>query len=174
MEHMKLGGAVLLALGLCFSCQKSESPDQSQPTDDTTAGTAGSSTGGSGGSGGSTPGAAGDGTEEVRRGERGSSCDSTADCAENLTCIVTNDCPAGVSCANKSCQPSNFNLTGTGKSCHISECTAKKDCCGDKPLQAPAKCANRENICTKPTLTGCTATTCALGSSSCGDGTCTN
>lgn len=172
MEHIKLGGAVLLALGLCFSCQKTDSGEQ--PQTDTTAGTAGSASAGSGGSGGSALGSAGEGTEPVRRGERGSSCDSTADCADDLTCIVTHDCPAGVACANKSCQPSNFNLTGTGKSCHISECTTKKDCCGDKPTQAPAKCAARESTCTGPNFPGCVATTCVLGSTTCGQGKCSN
>jgi len=166
MHQLKLGGAALLALALCFSCQKADNAPE-QPA---VAGTAGS--GGSGGSGGSAMAEGGEGSE-VRRGERGSSCNSTADCADDLTCIVTDDCPAGVACANKTCQPSNFNLTGTGKSCHIIECTTKKDCCGEKPLQAPAKCANRDSICSKPTLPGCTTgLTCLPGGTTCGEGTC--
>lgn len=170
MDKMKLGGVALLGLALCFSCQKS---DDDQPAAMNTAGTTAAGSGGSSSSGGSVGAEGGDGTAE-RYGERGSSCNSTADCADGLTCIVTNACPAGVACANKTCQPSNFDLTGTGKRCHISECTAKKDCCGDKPLQAPAKCANRENICSKPTLPGCTTgLTCVQGSTTCGEGTCT-
>jgi hypothetical protein len=112
-----------------------------------------------------------DGVLEVRRGERGSSCNATSDCADELSCVVTHDCPAGVACANKSCQPSNFGLMGTGKSCHISECASTADCCGDMPLQAPAKCANRDSICNRPTLPDCTTIRCA-SSAECGKGSC--
>ncbi len=171
MHQMKLGGVALLGLALCFSCQKSDN-NVEQPQPMNTAGTGGA--GATGGSGGTAVSEGGDGTEPVRRGERGSSCNSTADCADELTCIVTDDCPTGVACANKTCQPSNFNLTGTGKSCHIIDCATKKDCCGEMPQQAPAKCANRDSICTKPNLTGCTTgLTCVLGSTTCGEGTCT-
>src|SRR6478752_9462362 len=143
MEHFKLGGVALLALGLCFACEKKDDAAD----DNKQVNVSGAST--SAGTGGSamtplTPSGAGgaDGAEEVRKGERGSSCDSTVDCEDELTCIVTSNCPAGVACANKTCQPSNFNLMGTGKSCQISDCKTKADCCGDKPLVAPAKCAN--------------------------------
>lgn len=171
MEQMKRVGVVLLALGLCAACQKTDDTGE-QPMQMAGAGTAGA--GGSAGAtaGGTTNG--GDSSTDVRRGERGSSCDSTADCADDLTCVATRDCPAGSACASKSCQPSNFNLMGTGKSCHISQCTTKKDCCGDMPQQAPAKCANRDNICSKPTFPGCTNNlSCVVGSTTCGEGDCT-
>ena len=116
-------------------------------------------------------GAAGQPDDTVRKGARGSSCDSTNDCEADLTCIETHDCPTGVACSNKSCQPSNFNLTGTGKSCHVRDCATKADCCGDMPQQAPAKCANRQSICNQPTLAGCTTTTCT-SSATCGKGKC--
>jgi hypothetical protein len=170
MEHVKLGGVVLLALGLCLACEKKD------PADDphTVAPIAGTS-----GTGGSTTtpddpqGGAGTDATEVRKGERGSSCDSTADCEKELTCIVTHDCPAGVACANKSCQPSNFNLTGTGKSCHISDCKTKADCCGDMPTQAPIECANRESICSQPSFPGCAAVACTAATADiCGKGRC--
>jgi hypothetical protein len=168
MVDVKLGGLVLLALGLCLACEKKDGTT-GDPTP--SAGTSGS--GGSSTTPVDTTSMGGDSAEPVRKGERGSSCDSTADCEEDLTCIVTHDCPAGVACANKSCQPSNFNLMGTGKRCHISECKTKADCCGDMPAQAPAKCANRDSICTQPTYPGCTTgLTCVLGSDTCGKGTC--
>jgi hypothetical protein len=112
-----------------------------------------------------------DGGDEPRKGERGSSCNSTSDCEDELSCVVTHDCPGGVACANKSCQPSNFGLMGTGKRCHVSECATTADCCGDMPLRAPAKCENRDSICNRPTLTGCSAIRCA-SSADCGQGTC--
>ena len=174
LEHFKLGAAALLALGLCFACQKKDDTAD----DPKLTGTSG--TGGSGGTGMTTttppdsPGGGGaDGQDEVRKGERGSSCDSTVDCADDLTCIVSSDCPAGVACANKTCQPSNFNLMGTGKSCYISDCKTKADCCGDMPTQAPAKCANRDAICSQSILPGCTsALTCTPAADNCGKGTC--
>jgi hypothetical protein len=171
MEHIKALGLSLLALGLCLGCELKADPDSDGPTN--TAGL-----GGGGGSGGMSTdahaggGAAGEADEQLtRRGERGSSCNSTNDCEDELSCIVTHDCPSGGACANKSCQPSNFNLTGTGKTCHVSDCKSKADCCGEMPEQAPAKCANRESICNRPTLTGCSTITCAT-SASCGAGKC--
>lgn len=114
--------------------------------------------------------------EIVRKGERGSSCDSTNDCEDGLSCIVTGACPAGLACANKSCQPSNFEILGTGKQCHVSECTTKADCCGDMPEELPAKCAARDNVCSQPSIPGCVATSCTsdatCGGGTCGGGTC--
>jgi len=162
MEHIKTLSLSLLALGLSLGCQNKSDHDDTQPVH----------TAGAGGSGGSAaiPADAAGGQpdeEKVRKGERGSSCNSTNDCEEELSCI----CPTGGTCANKSCQPSNFNLTGTGKSCHVSDCKTKADCCGEMPLKAPEKCANRESICNRPTLTGCTTITCTT-SATCGAGKC--
>ncbi|HEY0467203.1 MAG TPA: hypothetical protein VGC79_23545, partial [Polyangiaceae bacterium] len=165
MDHTKVFGLSLLALSLFFGCQKTSDPE------DTPMNVAGSA----GQVAMTMPDASADaaagqpGDEIVRKGERGSSCDSSNDCEPELSCIATHDCPMGVACSNKSCQPSNFNLTGTGKTCHIRDCSTKADCCGDKPLLAPAKCANRQSICNQPNLTGCTTTTCTT-SATCGKG----
>jgi hypothetical protein len=104
-------------------------------------------------------------------GERGSSCDSSSDCEEELSCIVTAGCPLGVACANKTCQPSNFEIMGTGKQCHIVQCGEREDCCGDKPLDAPEKCDVRNVTCNQPSVPGCTAINCTEDDQ-CGAGTC--
>lgn len=169
MKHTKVFGLSLLAVALFFGCQKTSDSPQDKPVN--VAGAAGSV------SMMTTPDASVDaaagqpGDEIVRKGERGSSCNSSNDCEPELSCIATHDCPTGVACSNKSCQPSNFNLTGTGKSCHVRDCSTKADCCGDKPLVTPAKCANRQSICNQPTLAGCTATNCT-SSATCGKGKC--
>lgn len=172
MKHIKALSLSLLALALSLGCQKKS--DDPEPAD-AIGGSAGASAAGGGGSAAvpiDAGGSSGQPDEDkVRKGERGTSCNATSDCADELSCIVTRDCPAGVACANKSCQPSNFNLTGTGKTCHVRDCKTKTDCCGEMPQQAPAKCANRESICNRPTLTGCTTTTCAT-SATCGAGKC--
>ncbi len=161
MVRTKVWGASLLALGLFLACNKGSDP---APSANGAAGVGGSTT---------TPAetAGGDASVEVRKGERGSSCDSTNDCAEELSCVVTHDCPAGVACSNKSCQPSNFEVEGTGKRCHVSDCKTTTDCCGDMPQKAPAKCERRDSICTKPTLAGCSQVRCATAAE-CGKGTC--
>jgi len=172
MKHIKALSLSLLALGLSLGCEK-----KSNDPEPYTAG-AGPASGGGGNTGAGTGptdagGHAGEPDEEpARRGERGTSCNATNDCEDGLSCIVTSNCPTGVACANKTCQPSNFdNLEGTGKTCKVSDCKTKADCCGEKPLQLPAKCANRESICNRPTLTGCTTTTCTT-SATCGAGKC--
>ena len=158
---------VLLAAAAAMGCKEKDTPSA------VPANTAGSSSSGTGGGGGTAPDAqaGGDGATEVRKGERGSSCNATSDCQDDLSCVVTQDCPAGVACANKSCQPSNFGLMGTGKSCRVTDCKTTNDCCGDMPQQAPAKCANRDSICNRPTLAGCTTISCAT-SAQCGKGSC--
>jgi hypothetical protein len=158
-------GLVLTALGLALACK--QEPDE--PTPMTPTSTAGSSSGGSGGTAPAAEGGAPD--DAVRKGERGTSCDSTNDCADDLSCVVTRDCPVGVNCANKSCQPSDFDLMGTGKSCVVSDCASKADCCGDMPETAPAKCASRKSVCNTPTLPGCTVKLCTADLD-CGEGTC--
>lgn len=151
MLHYRLYGLLLLGAVASMGCKESSSANDG-----------GGSTGGMAG---------GSSVEEVRKGERGSSCDSTNDCQEGLSCIVTGGCPAGVACANKSCQPSNFDILGTGKQCHLTECTTKADCCGDLPEELPAKCADRDVKCSQPTVPGCLVTTC-LDDSYCNGGTC--
>ncbi len=156
-----------MGLGLAAACEKEESLD---PPRAVQAGTGGMD---AGHEDATAPdgGQAGAPADAERKGERGDSCDSTNDCGENLSCIVTNDCPVGVACANKSCQPSNFDIMGTGKQCHIVDCATKADCCGDMPLEAPEKCVNRDSICFQPSLPGCIATACTEDAD-CGLGTC--
>jgi len=173
MKHIKTLSLSLLALGVTLACQE-KSDNNTQPAN--VAGASGSGSPSAGAPSMTTTPDASDagapGDEKVRKGQRGSSCNSTNDCEDGLSCMVTGPCPTGVACANKSCQPSNFDdLMGTGKSCHVKDCTTKADCCGDKPLVAPDKCKNRESICSRPTLTGCTVTTCAT-SATCGMGKC--
>lgn len=153
---------------LCLSLACKEEPQTPQPVNATST-TGGSS---SGGSANDPLASAGAGEEEVRKGERGSSCNADNDCGDELSCVVTRDCPVGVNCANKSCQPSNFGLMGTGKRCFLHECTGKADCCGDLPQQAPAKCDNRTSICNTPNIAGCVVKVCTTDLD-CGPGTCT-
>jgi hypothetical protein len=169
MKQLRMGGLWLVVLALCLACKTAADP---APTMAVTS--AGSSTGGSGGTstGAAAQGGADDMKDEVRKGERGSSCDSTNDCAEGLSCGVAHDCPVGVSCANKSCQPTNFALTGTGKRCFTHDCTSIDDCCGEMPQQAPAKCAKRESICNRPSLPGCTPFLSCMAQKDCGTGKC--
>lgn len=157
------------AWALLLACNKQPDANNSaDPPTQTTAGTNGMA-------GSSNPSeAAGGAADEAtqRKGERGSSCNSDADCADELSCIVTRDCPAGVNCANKSCQPSNFGLMGSGKSCVIHDCSTKADCCGDMPETAPAKCNQRTSVCSTPNIAGCTVKVCTT-TLDCGPGTCT-
>jgi hypothetical protein len=154
-------------LGLTLACK--DEPQPSTPTN-TTGTAAGSSSGGSANTPDGSGGAGDDGP--VRKGERGSSCNADNDCSDELSCVVTRDCPVGVNCANKSCQPSNFGLMGTGKRCFLHECSAKADCCGDLPQEAPAKCDNRTSICNTPNIPGCVVKLCTADLD-CGPGTCT-
>lgn len=165
LKRLGLCGLACVVLSFPLACQKADD----EPA--TPMSVAGSS--GSGGTSAEMPEAQGGAPDDgVRKGERGSSCNSTNDCADDLSCVVTRDCPVGVSCANKSCQPSNFGLMGTGKRCVVSECAAKADCCGDLPQVAPEKCAKRKSICSTPSLAGCTFKACTA-SQDCGSGACT-
>lgn len=173
LKWLKVCGFACAALGLPLACkQTSDSPTPS------VAGNTGVATAGTGGSAptaGSTAQPDGQGgavdDDTTRKGERGSSCDSTNDCADGLSCVIAHDCPTGTACTNKSCQPSNFGITGTGKRCFVHECDSKADCCGDMPTTAPAKCNNRLSICSTPTLTGCTTKLCTANKD-CAPGVC--
>jgi hypothetical protein len=166
IRSLKWGLLALACSTFVAACEKEESPTTPSGAG-SAAGTAGTAGGGQGG------GTSGQGglPAEVRKGERGSSCDSTTDCGDGLSCIVTNDCPVGVACANKSCQPSNFEIIGTGKQCHVVDCASQADCCGDMPVEMPEKCLNRDSICFQPTLPDCIATYCTEDAD-CGSGTC--
>lgn len=100
------------------------------------------------------------------RGERGE------------TCLARNDCEAGLACINSVCSKNDFDVSSTAKHCDRIDCSTNEDCCGDKPSEAPAKCANRASICQTPTLPGCTPSTCTsdaqCGAGECGRGFCSN
>jgi hypothetical protein len=168
-QSLHLGGLALVLVGLAVACE--QEPSKSGPTSSQTGGSGGTGSGGTGGLDAGLSGEGGADDEEVRKGERGSSCDSSNDCEEGLSCIVSNDCPTGVACANKSCQPSNFEIMGTGKQCHVIDCATTEDCCGDKPLEMPEKCVDRERICSQPTLLDCSSSICT-SDTVCGSGTC--
>lgn len=93
-------------------------------------------------------------------GERGTSCEAKNDCGADYSCI------GGV------CQPANFDINSTMKECYRVECAEAADCCGDKPLDAPAKCRAVDLICS-PTVAGCSTGDSCSNPDSCNGGTCT-
>lgn len=167
---LHLAAFAFVLSGVAVAC-KEDTKDAGSPS--AAGGSAGSGSGGSKSGGGSKNGEGGEPEQEApRKGERGSSCNSSNDCEEGLSCIVSLNCPGNVACANKSCQPSNFDIMGTGKQCHIVECQTTKDCCGKRPLERPAKCANRDRICNQPYLAGCSPNVSCFSDADCGPGTC--
>lgn len=86
-------------------------------------------------------------------------------------CMARNDCDSGLACLNNICAKNEFDIDVSAKHCDRVECSEDVDCCGDRPLKAPSKCKNREEICT-PTLPGCTATNCTATGVCAGGGTC--
>ena len=100
------------------------------------------------------------------RGERGESCEAR------------NDCEAGLACINHTCSKNDFDVKSTAKHCDRVDCSTSADCCGERPTEAPAKCANRAVICGSPSLPGCSATSCEsnaeCGGGECGTGQCSN
>lgn len=85
-------------------------------------------------------------------------------------CQARNDCEAGLACLNQICAKNEFDVGVAVKQCDRIECEDTSDCCGNKPTEAPAKCANRDVVCT-PQLPGCTLQLCTENSD-CGAGTC--
>lgn len=75
-------------------------------------------------------------------------------------CQARNDCVSGLACLNGICAKNEFNIEVTAKQCTRVECKTDDDCCGGRATVAPKKCAGRDEICTKPTLTGCVQTAC--------------
>jgi hypothetical protein len=98
-------------------------------------------------------------TQPVALGQRGE------------TCQARNDCAAGLACINGVCSKNDFDIAVSAKHCDQVDCQGTVDCCGNKPLAPPAECANRDAICTTPTLPGCVASNCT-SDASCGAGTC--
>lgn len=90
----------------------------------------------------------------------------------NDTCQASNDCGSGLSCIDYRCQPTEFKLDPTAKECSRFECDATADCCGDRPTVAPAKCDNRESICSTPSIAGCGFNDTCSDDAMCNGGTC--
>ena len=91
----------------------------------------------------------------------------------NDNCQAKNDCNSGLSCIGGRCQPTNYdNLEVSGKECIRHQCDETEDCCGDKPTDAPAKCAGVESICLTPTVPGCSPSSYCTDDDQCGSGTC--
>lgn len=99
------------------------------------------------------------------RGQRGENCQAR------------NDCASGLACLNGICAKNEFDISVEAKHCDRIECAETSDCCGDKPTEAPAKCADRDAMCT-PNLPGCTVKLCTAdtdcGGGTCRPGTCSN
>lgn len=90
----------------------------------------------------------------------------------NDNCEAKNDCASGLSCISGRCQPTDYNLAASGKECVRHQCDETSDCCGDRPSEAPAKCAGVESICESPSLVGCDSTGSCADDAVCGEGTC--
>jgi hypothetical protein len=97
--------------------------------------------------------------EPQTRGQRGESCQARNDCQEGLACI------AGT------CSKNDFDVVVSANHCDQIDCQVDTDCCGNKPLEAPAKCDNRTLICNTPQLPNCLVEACT-GDATCGGGTC--
>jgi hypothetical protein len=90
----------------------------------------------------------------------------------NDNCQAKNDCKDGLSCINSRCQPTDYELSASGKECIRHQCDKTADCCGDRPSNPPSKCAGIESICNSPYFPGCTNSSSCTKASECGDGTC--
>jgi hypothetical protein len=87
------------------------------------------------------------------------------------SCQARNDCAGGLACVNNLCIKDDFAIAPLAKQCVRVECATTADCCGDKPTEAPAKCAARATKCT-PTLPGCTTGASCGSPADCGGGAC--
>jgi hypothetical protein len=112
---------------------------------------------------------AGGGTRELapkEAGQRGEACQAR------------NDCKSGLACIQGVCSKNDFDISAEAKQCDVVECETTMDCCGDKPTEAPAKCANINSICEQPQLPGCQQNTCdddtTCNGGSCSFGNCSN
>jgi hypothetical protein len=98
----------------------------------------------------------------------------------NELCQARNDCEDGLACLNGVCSKNQFGLEVSAKQCDRIECEEDTDCCGDRPMTAPAKCKDRATVCT-PQLPGCvndgnvcTSDATCTGGGSCPMGTCSS
>jgi hypothetical protein len=87
------------------------------------------------------------------------------------SCRARNDCAYGLACVRGICSQNDFDIDVSARHCERIECEEDADCCGDKPLEAPARCANRVSVCETPTVEDCDPTTCTEDEE-CGDGVC--
>ncbi len=88
------------------------------------------------------------------------------------SCLARNDCAPGLACLNNICSKNNFEIERTTKECVQVDCEETADCCAGKPSEAPAKCADRVNICETPSLADCTLNASCVDDGDCGSGTC--
>ncbi len=95
----------------------------------------------------------------AKLGERGTACEAKNDCGESLSCI------------NRICLPANFDISSTNKECYSIDCEAAVDCCGDKSMDAPAKCRERAVKC-EPRAPRCDLGASCDENSECNGGTC--
>jgi hypothetical protein len=99
--------------------------------------------------------------EPQTRGQRGESCQARNDCQEGLACIA------------QTCSRNDFDVDVSVLHCDQIDCSVDTDCCGNKPLEAPAKCDDRDLICFTPSLPNCITTSCT-SDATCGGGICGN
>jgi hypothetical protein len=108
-------------------------------------------------------GCSGDEAQKVQpqsRGQRGEACQARNDCQDGLACI------------NGVCSKNDFDLSVSAKHCDRVECQVTGDCCGDKPTEAPAKCAARASVCDTPNLPGCNQVAACTDDGDCDGGVC--
>ena len=98
-------------------------------------------------------------TVPAARGERGETCQARNDCRTGLVCVM------GV------CSQNDFDVDVSAKQCIRVQCEEDEDCCGDKPLEAPARCSARETVCNTPWLPECSTDFCS-SDTECSGGTC--
>jgi hypothetical protein len=91
----------------------------------------------------------------------------------NELCQARNDCEEGLACLGGVCSKNEFGLDVSAKQCDRIECAEDTDCCGDRPMSAPAKCKDRATLCS-PQLPGCVndGNICTSDASCTGGGTC--
>lgn len=91
--------------------------------------------------------------------------------ARGESCEARNDCAGGLACVNGTCSKNDFDVSISAKHCDRVQCEKDKDCCGDRPRQAPSKCNNRNSVCLTPQLADCSPVGCE-SDSVCGSGDC--
>src|SRR5690606_3059005 len=91
--------------------------------------------------------------------------------ARGESCEARNDCAGGLACVNGTCSKNDFDVSISAKHCDRVQWEKDKDCCGDRPRQAPSKCNNRNSVCLTPQLADCSPVGCE-SDSVCGSGDC--